>query len=651
MPRTPVMLKNITTLTSYVDKKEPHTPIGNNLPEGERQLYEELQRFVTKFPSFQLLYAGHSNGGFVQAPDLELSPLYDPPKRPWFLDTMKAGTPIVTEAYMSDTGEMVCTVTAPIDTQGNGQAVVGIDIGLDTLSREITNVTVGTTGYVMMLDSLGQIVADPQSTVTVNGKTIPGTREWLGKAVRPVSVDPTIEVIQADAATALQSLVEQKQGFKEVSFSGQEWLAAVTTTGSGWTLIMLQSKSEIFSDALGITLQILRVGAVITLLMGTFAFLMARNIARPVTILAHAAQAVAGGDLEAIPKNGKGFTGELGVLHTSLQSMVAKLLELIQTAEGKIQEAEEALKVSKESLQEAEEAKRLADSARAEGVRHTTEQLGAIIQELADTASQLAHEVQNTEKTVVTQRDRIANTAAAMSQMNVAVGEVASSISRTAALADNARSEARVGKQLVHDVVESITQIENHSLAMRGSLEELGKQATDIGQIMGVINDIADQTNLLALNAAIEAARAGEAGRGFAVVADEVRKLAESTMQATRQVGAAITSIQKGTAANRSAMETTTAVVAKSTEIAHKAGGSLDGIEQLITTTADEVRSIAAASEEQSATAEEINRSTADVSQLADNVSDGAQRTSNISHSLVTLSNRLTSVVENLRKE
>ena len=238
-----------------------------------------------------------------------------------------------------------------------------------------------------------------------------------------------------------------------------------------------------------------------------------------------------------------------------------------------------------------------------------------------------------------------------MSQMNIAVSEVADSISRTSSLADKARSEALHGKELVQGVVQSISEVEHQSTILRTNLEELGKQATDIGQVMVVINDIADQTNLLALNAAIEAARAGEAGRGFAVVADEVRKLAEKTMLATKEVGDAIINIQKGTENNRTSMEAAAAGVEKSTTIAHQAGEALTGIEELVTTTADEVRAIATASEEQSATAEEINRSTEDVNELAQLVKEGAQRTSDIAQNLSRLANHLNEVVDNLRKE
>lgn len=640
----PVTLETVNSMTSYVERTESHKPIGANLPEGERLLFEELSRFIDNIPAYLLVYVGHSNGGFVQAPDDSLGAGFNPAKRPWFIDTVKAGQPIVTEAYLSDSGAMVCTVASPVNTGGNGQAVVGIDIELSTLSQEISSVTIGQTGYLMMLDHFGQIVADPKSG------TEKGQREWLGKAIQPVEFDPSIEVIPEQAAKALQVLAQKKEGFAEVTFDGKDWLAGVQTTKHGWSLILLQSKDEIFSDSLTITFKILQVGIIIAAVMSIFAFLIAKSIASPVVTLTIAAQGVAEGNMDAIPKDSKAFSGELKVLHSSLQRMVGKLVELIKTAEGKIKEASEALATSNQCLQEAEESKAQAERARSEAIQETAERLASVVENLATTANALASEAHDSAKNVDLQRDRVSNTAAAINEMNSAVGEVASSIANTASLADKARQGAIEGKTLVLDVVASVKALETSSQELNHSLESLGTQVTDIGQIMGVINDIADQTNLLALNAAIEAARAGDAGRGFAVVADEVRKLAESTVQATKQVGKAITSIQKGTVENRQAMDAASEAVNKSTEIAVQAGEAIGNIERLVISTADNLRSIAAASEEQSATAEEINQSTQDVSNLADKVSQGTHNTADIAKKLVSISDSLSKVIADLRK-
>ena len=633
---SPLVRSNIDHLTSYVDRKTDHTPKGAELPDGERALYEELLRLTKNFPSYALAYVGNSTGGFTQAPDDQLSAGYNPAERPWYKEAVKAGKPLVTEAYISDSaqGGAVCTVAAPVPGGSGFAGVVGFDISLDTLTHETGTVTVGKTGYVLMLDSLGQVISDPRHS----GEAIPKDKRWLGK---------NISELPADASKALASA---KAGQQEVTLDGKVWLTSAQTTKDNWTLIMLQEKAEVFADAMSVTLSIFMVGLVIIVVMVAVAFVVSRSIAGPVAMLAAASQAVAEGDMKAIPEDERLFKGELGLLHRSLRQMVAKLAELIQTANAKMKEAEDALALSRSSLAEAENAKALAEHARREGVLQTAEQIGAVLGELSAAAKRLADEAANTGRRTDEQRGRVAGAAQAIQQMNVAVGEVAGSTSRTAGLAEEARNEAKNGRDLVINVVSSMGEIEKQSLAMRDGLSGLGAQANDIGQIMGVISDIADQTNLLALNAAIEAARAGEAGRGFAVVADEVRKLAEKTMQATKQVGEAIKAIQQGTNSNMSAMQQTAAFVSQSTETAHQAGLALERIEKMVEHTAGEVRAIATASEEQSATLEEINRGTEGINQITGEVAESAQQSNKAVAELAGVADRLNAIVDKLRK-
>lgn len=220
--------------------------------------------------------------------------------------------------------------------------------------------------------------------------------------------------------------------------------------------------------------------------------------------------------------------------------------------------------------------------------------------------------------------ERIGNTetqttqaATAMNEMTTTVIEVARNSAQTAEAASQASKSADQGGVGVRATVDEVKQVAEDSTVLAQSLNELAGRAQDIGQVLGVINDIADQTNLLALNAAIEAARAGDAGRGFAVVADEVRKLAERTMQATKQVEEVISTIQNSTRDAVRKMEQTRSVVDNTAEKAMVAGDALQSIVVQSESIADMVRAIATAAEQQSVTSDEINESISQINQLS----------------------------------
>ena len=272
-----------------------------------------------------------------------------------------------------------------------------------------------------------------------------------------------------------------------------------------------------------------------------------------------------------------------------------------------------------------------------------------IADRVAAASEELSAQVEQVSRGAEMQRSRVESTASAMTEMNATVLEVARSAGQASEQSEGTRSKAQDGAELVNKVVRSINTVNGVAANLQGNMQELGKQAESIGGVMNVISDIADQTNLLALNAAIEAARAGEAGRGFAVVADEVRKLAEKTMTATQEVGASISAIQHSARANINEVGTAVNNITDATDLANSSGEALKEIVNLAAANSSVVASIATAAEEQSATSEEINRAIDEINRIVAETTDGMVQSSAAVQDLSRMAQELRRVMESLK--
>ncbi|MHB8338396.1 MAG: methyl-accepting chemotaxis protein [Ignavibacteriaceae bacterium] len=239
--------------------------------------------------------------------------------------------------------------------------------------------------------------------------------------------------------------------------------------------------------------------------------------------------------------------------------------------------------------------------------------------------------------------------AAAVEQMTKTILETTKNAGSTANEAKNAGKIAKDGGKVISETIEGMNRIATVVTKAAETVQELGKSSDQIGEIVQVIDDIADQTNLLALNAAIEAARAGEQGRGFAVVADEVRKLAERTTKATKEIADMIKRIQKDTNGAVESIQQGTTEVQRGKDLAAKAGESL---EQIITGSAavvDSAMQVAAASEEQSASAEQISKNIEAISSVTQQSAAGTQQIARAAEDLNRLTDNLQNIVSKFK--
>ena len=378
------------------------------------------------------------------------------------------------------------------------------------------------------------------------------------------------------------------------------------------------------SAAAANTYRLLAITGVLAILAGFLtAIFLSRNVARQLgadpALLATVAQRVTDGDYSI--DDGR---PHMGVFH-HLVLMVAALKTHIEDARQQTALAQQQSEEAAAATEKARQAQAAAESARQEGMLAAAGQLEGVTAIVSTASEQLSAQIEQSERGAAEQAARVSETATAVEEMNATVLEIAKNASEAAKISASTKGKAAEGAQVVKSVVEAITTVQNDTVTLKDDMNTLAARAQDISRIMGVISDIADQTNLLALNAAIEAARAGEAGRGFAVVADEVRKLAEKTMASTTDVGNAINAIQQSVSASTQQVDATVKNVENATSMATHSGETLQEIVSMADSTADQVHAIATASEEQSSTTEEITKSIEQVNSIASETSSAMQ--------------------------
>jgi methyl-accepting chemotaxis protein len=290
------------------------------------------------------------------------------------------------------------------------------------------------------------------------------------------------------------------------------------------------------------------------------------------------------------------------------------------------------------------------------GIQRMTLSLRELIGGISDSVTQIASAAEElsavTEQTsagVNSQKVETDQVATAMHQMTATVQEVARNAEEASEAAVAADQQAREGDRVVNEAIAQIERLASEVGHSTEAMGELKRESDKIGSVLDVIKSVAQQTNLLALNAAIEAARAGEAGRGFAVVADEVRSLAQRTQKSTEEIEGLIAGLQNGTQQVATIMDNSRELTVSSVELTRRAGGSLESITRTVSAIQAMNQQIAAAAEQQSATAEEINRSVLNVRDVSEQTSAASEETAASSVELARLGTHLQGLVGRFR--
>ncbi|HAB02541.1 MAG TPA: methyl-accepting chemotaxis protein [Pseudomonas sp.] len=341
--------------------------------------------------------------------------------------------------------------------------------------------------------------------------------------------------------------------------------------------------------------------ALLALLVGVIAaWLITQQITQPLRQTLAQAARIAKGDLSQVDEVHR--HDELGQLQSSMREMTLSLRELIG------------------------------------GIDHGVGQL-------SQAASQLAANSEDTKLRINQQREETDQVATAMNQMSATVQEVAQNAEQASFAATTADSQAQLGDQVVGEAIGRIEQLAGQMDHCLAAMQHLAGESQRIGSILDVIKSVSEQTNLLALNAAIEAARAGEAGRGFAVVADEVRGLAQRTSSATEEIGQLIDSLHSGTDEVTRLLDSSKNLTEQSVELSRKAGDALSQITDTVSSIQGMNQQIATASEQQSVVAEQINRSVISVRDVSDQTSAASEQTAHSSGELEHLGQQLRGMV------
>nr|WP_236185664.1 methyl-accepting chemotaxis protein [Pseudomonas protegens] len=593
-----LFFEGISQNIDYLAAQPLITQAGDNLktwmsadaakaPEGEqdKRIFELFAAMAASHPAYSYVSYGVSNGGYVSWPADLKLANYDPRVRPWY-KTAQANPGKTLRTEAYYWASDDAVLVSTVRSLANQLGPQGGVVAVDVSLKQLTEIV----KQIKLGESGYLMLMENNGTVLVDPKQPEHNFKALGSL-----------------GEGYAQLAKAGKGLVQVELGGEHYMANVWPSEQlGWTFIGLIKQNEVMGAATQLTWIIAGIAAILAVLFAVLGASFASLIVRPIRGVASGLEGIAQGEgdlTRSLNIRGSDETAQLANWFNQFLAAIRNLIQSIGQAAQKI----------------------LATS-------HSSTQVSS---DMAEAAGR--------------QREAVDMVSTAFHEMVATANEVARSCSQAAESADSGQRQAREGQQQIDDAVHSVDRLSQEIEQSAQSMQQLERDSTDIQSILGTIRSIAEQTNLLALNAAIEAARAGEQGRGFAVVADEVRALAKRTADSTAEIDGLLGNLAKRTSAVTQQMHASLEVSQQSVNRIGLARNSFGQIRESVDVIRDMNTQIATAAEEQHQVAEDINRHISQIHGDAQLVAELANSARLDSQSLAGLSNELDALVRRFK--